>query len=155
MAVAGEQLHNLGTHPVKTSVQGPFTWEQLGLFGQGILLGVWATVVTCGTVHLEGVQCKVGIKCLSCIEKQEGPTQVVQKCRHEFHIGTWKPNEETRVAPRELPGAPIVPGMHGMQRQVSTRGCSKSVATDRLLWLLEPTLAAVFCRVLNPLVSAT
>jgi hypothetical protein len=32
------------------------------------------------------VQCKVGIKCLSCTEKQEGPTLVAKKCGHEFHI---------------------------------------------------------------------
>jgi hypothetical protein len=42
--------------------------------------------VTCHTVHMARVQCKAGIKCLSCAEKQEGPTQVAQKCGHKFHI---------------------------------------------------------------------
>jgi hypothetical protein len=32
------------------------------------------------------VQCEAGIKCLSCTEKQEGPTLVTRKCGHEFHI---------------------------------------------------------------------
>jgi hypothetical protein len=32
------------------------------------------------------VWCEAGIKCLSCTEKQEGPTLVARKCGHEFHI---------------------------------------------------------------------
>jgi hypothetical protein len=42
--------------------------------------------VTCHTAHMARVRCKVGIKCLSCTEKQEGPTLVARKCGHEFYI---------------------------------------------------------------------
>ena len=34
---------------------------------------------------------------------------------------------------------------------VSARGCTNSAATDCLLRQLAPTLAAIFCRILNPL----
>ncbi len=37
-------------------------------------------------IDMARVQCEVGIKCLSCTEKREGPTLVAQKCGHKFHI---------------------------------------------------------------------
>jgi hypothetical protein len=49
-------------------------------------LAIGAIIVTCHTAHMARVRCKVGIKCLSCTEKQEGPTLVAQKCGHKFHI---------------------------------------------------------------------
>jgi hypothetical protein len=54
---------------------------KLGIFG--------AIVVTCHAVHISRVQCKVGIKCLSCTAKQEGLTLVARKCGHKFHIGLY------------------------------------------------------------------
>jgi hypothetical protein len=49
-----------------------------------------AIVGTCQAAHMARVRCEARIKCLSCIEKQEGPTQVTRKCGHEFHIGARK-----------------------------------------------------------------
>jgi hypothetical protein len=95
MAVAGGKLHNLGTCSFKSSTLEPSTWEQLREEGQSLMLGVWAIVVTCHAAHMARGQCKAGIKCLSCTEKQEGPTQVTQKRGHEFHMGAQESNGET------------------------------------------------------------
>ncbi len=66
----------------------PSTWEQLREEGQSLMLGIGAIIVTCHAAHMARVQCKVGIKCLSCTEEQEGPTQDTQNRGHEFHMGT-------------------------------------------------------------------
>jgi hypothetical protein len=50
-------------------------------------LALGAILVTCHAAHMARVQWEAGIKCLSCTAKQEGPTQIAQKCRHKFHIG--------------------------------------------------------------------
>ncbi len=88
MVVAGGQLHNLGTCPFKLSTLAPSAQEQLREEGKSLMLGIGAIVVTCHTAHIARVWCKAGIKCLSFIEKQEGPTQVAQKRRHKIHMGT-------------------------------------------------------------------
>ncbi len=59
------------------------------------MLDGWAIMVTRGTVHMARVQCKAEIKCLSCTEKQEGPTQVTQKHGQEVYMGAQEPNGET------------------------------------------------------------
>ncbi len=51
------------------------------------MFGVGSIIVTPHAAHMARVRCKVRIKCLSCTEKQEGPTQVTQKSRHEFCMG--------------------------------------------------------------------
>jgi hypothetical protein len=45
MAVAGGQLHNLGTCPFKSSALEPSTWEQLREEEQNLMLGVGAIIV--------------------------------------------------------------------------------------------------------------
>ncbi len=45
-----------------------------------------AIVVTCHAAHAARVRRKAGIECLSCTEKQEGPTLVARKCGHDCGI---------------------------------------------------------------------
>ena len=67
------------------------------------------------------------------IEKREGPNPVPEKRRHEFLVGTSEPNEETWVAPRELPGESVAPGTHKTQNTSVGQGLYRFTATDQLL----------------------
>ena len=64
------------------------------------------------------------------IEKREGTTLVPEKRRHEFLVGTSETNEETWVAPRELPGESVAPGTHRMQKTSVGQGLYRFTATD-------------------------
>ena len=66
--------------------------------------------------------CKAGINCLFCTEKQESPTPVAQQRQHKFPIGKREPNEETWIAPQELPRASTVPRMHKTQKTAVNQG---------------------------------
>ncbi len=94
MAVAGGQLHNLGTCFFKSSTLEPSAPEQLRLLGKSIAWR-WGNYGDLCAAHVARVQCEAGIKCLLGTEKQEGPTQVVQKHGHKFHMGMREPNGET------------------------------------------------------------
>jgi hypothetical protein len=95
VAVVDGQFHNLGACPLKSLSQV----SQRAVFSHRhgtartiraeFLLGVWA-IKDCVTVHVTRVQCEVGIKCLFCTEKREGPTPVTQNHGHEFLINTKK-----------------------------------------------------------------
>ena len=67
------------------------------------------------------------------IEKREGLTPVPEKRRHEFLLGTSEPNEETWVAPRELPGESVAPGTQKTQKTSVGQGLYRFTATDQLL----------------------
>jgi hypothetical protein len=125
MAVAGGQLHNLGICPFKLSSLEPFTREQLREEGQSLMLGVGAFVVTRHAAHTARVQCKAGIKCLSCTAKQEGPTQVAQKCGQEFHMVVHNRSGKTWAVFRALlRGICCTQECTKCRNQASVRGCT-------------------------------
>ncbi len=151
MAVAdgGRQLHNLGTYPVKSSMQEPSTRKQLGLFVQSIAwhLGNRSdsqySVLCWGAVQ-SGNQVPILYR------ETRRPHSCCAKERTWILLGTWESNEETWVVPQELPRASNIPRTHESQKQASARGCPNAAATNWLLQKLAPTLAVVFCKVLNP-----
>ena len=95
-------------------------------------------------------RCRARIKCLSCIGKQGSPTQVARKHGHKFLIGKQEPNEETLSAPWELPRTSAVPRTHKTQKTTVIRGTDSSLLLTFLLRRLASTLAAAFCKALNP-----
>jgi hypothetical protein len=109
VAVAGGQIHNLGTCPFKSSTLEPPAWEQHRQEGQSSMLDVGAILVTHHAAHMARVWCKAGIKCLSHTAKQEGPTQVAQKCGHKFHIGMCNQVERHRTYSGHYSGVFVAP----------------------------------------------
>ncbi len=108
MAVAGGQLHNLGTCPFKSSTLEPSVRKQLRQEGQSWSLAFGAISVTRHAAHMARVRCEAGIKCLCCTAKQEGPTLVPQKCRHKFHMGLCNQVGRHGDTKRQLGAVPIL-----------------------------------------------
>ena len=140
MAAAGGQFHNLGTSPFKSSLQAPqVECRHMSVFHRQhrtartiraeFFLGVWAITVSCKQRMWQGCGVEVGIKYLSRIEKQEGPTLVAQKA--QTRILYWQTNKNEvdrhRLQPRHYPRVFIVPRTHETQKttidQRNSRNC--------------------------------
>ena len=77
----------------------------------------------------------------------------MEKRKHEFSIGERVPNEKTLSAPQELPRVSSVPRTPKMQKTTIIGGTDSSLLLTFLLRQLASTLAAAFCKALNPDVS--
>ena len=138
-------------HSISTTFNSPkMYFGEIYLFQNSpvqplVVTCVQRTLLGCGTMG------KWESKCLSCIEKQEGPTPVTQKRVHKFPIDEWEPNKETWIAPQELPRTSVVPGMHKTQKTTINQGNAVlEYATNYLLRQLASTRAVVFHRDSDP-----
>ncbi len=120
MAVAGGQLHNLGTCPFKSSTIEPSTQEQLREEGQSFMLGAGAIVVTHHAAHMAWVWCKAGIKCLL------PPLKSCESAYTNFiwaRITKW---EDIGCTLGTTPGYSLLPRMHKMQKPSVSQGLYQS-----------------------------
>jgi hypothetical protein len=121
MAVAGGQLHKLGTCPFKLSTLEPSTQEQLREEGQSLMLGLGVIVVTCHAAHMARVWCKAGIKCLSQQRNEEAPLKLPKSAVRNLwvHVIKWEDMGCTvGTTPRYL----LLPRMHETQKPSISQG---------------------------------
>ncbi len=149
MAVAGGQLHNLGTCPFKSSTLEPSTREQLRLLGKSI--ACWAIVVTCVQRTWQGCGAKRELSDSLLQENKKVPLKLCKSAETNFIWARDIQMEGHRLQPGNDPEHPPFP----KRMECKDRHQPGAVSIPLLLTscfdgLRLCTLAAVFCRVLNP-----
>jgi hypothetical protein len=86
VAAAWRQFHNLGACPIKSSSQRLVEKAVLTIIRAKLSMAFGRSVIAIQHT-LQGCGCGAGIKYLSRIEEQVGPTPCARKRVHEFNVG--------------------------------------------------------------------